>query len=60
MIHLGLMEKAGMIAQLRSSASALDDLDKAEKVYLDNPNIVYNLGGANVDVGTVREAFFMS
>ena len=58
--YLMFMEKAGMIAQLRSSASALDDLDKVEKVYLDNPNIVYNLGGPNVDVGTVRETFFMN
>ena len=58
--YLMYMEKAGMIAQLRSSASALDDLDKVEKVYLDNTNIAYNLGGKHVDVGTVRETFFMN
>ncbi|MBQ9041519.1 MAG: AAA family ATPase [Eggerthellaceae bacterium] len=58
--YLLYMEKAGMISQLRSSASALDDLDKVEKVYLDNPNILYNLGGQRVEVGTVRETFFMN
>lgn len=58
--YLMYMEKAGMIAQLRSAASALDDLDKVEKVYLDNTNILYNLGGSRVDVGTARETFFMN
>lgn len=58
--YLVYMEKAGMIAQLRSSASALDDLDKVEKVYLDNPNIAYNLAGERADIGTVRETFFMN
>lgn len=33
-------------------------LGKAEKVYLDNPNIQYSLGGEKVDAGTVRETFF--
>jgi len=58
--YLMHLEKAGMIAQLRSSASPLDDLDKVEKVYLDNPNIVYALGRERVDIGTVRETFFMN
>ena len=58
--YLMYLEKAGMIAQLRSCASPLDDLDKVEKVYLDNPNIVYSLGREKADVGTVRETFFMN
>ena len=58
--YLMYLEKAGMIAQLRSSASPLDDLDKVEKVYLDNSNIVYNLGRDRADIGTVRETFFMN
>ena len=58
--YLMYLEKAGMIAQLRSSASPLDDLDKVEKVYLDNPNIVYNLGRDRVNIGTIRETFFMN
>lgn len=58
--YLMHMEKAGMISQLRSSASPLDDLDKVEKIYLDNPNLVYNLGRDRVEIGTVRETFFMN
>ena len=57
--YLVYMEKAGMIALLRSGASGLGALGKTEKVYLDNPNILYNLCD-NCDVGTVRETFFFN
>ncbi len=57
--YLLYMEKAGMIAQLRTSASGLGALGKVEKVFLDNPNILYNLSDSG-DVGTVRETFFFN
>ena len=58
--YLLYMEKAGMIAQLRTTASGLGALGKVEKLYLDNTNILYNLAGDNVDIGTVRETFFFN
>ncbi|WP_165047823.1 MULTISPECIES: ATP-binding protein [unclassified Adlercreutzia] len=58
--YLIFMEKAGMIARLATGAGGLGALGKTEKVYLDNTNILYNLGGENVDVGTVRETFFFN
>lgn len=58
--YLLYLEKAGMIAQLRSGAGGLGALGKAEKVYLDNPNILYCLGGSGSDSGTVRETFFLN
>lgn len=56
--YLLFMEKAGMIAQLRTDRSALGALGKVEKVYLDNTNILVNLSEAAPDVGTMRETFF--
>lgn len=58
--YLGYMEKAGMIAQLRTGASGLGALGKPEKVYLDNTNILYNLSDGREDVGKVRETFFFN
>ena len=58
--YLLYMEKAGMIAQLRTSASGLGALGKVEKLYLDNTNILFNLAGENADIGTVRETFFFN
>ena len=57
--YLVYMEKAGMIAQLRTGASGLGALGKVEKVYLDNANIMHNLCDA-CDAGTVRETFFFN
>lgn len=58
--YLNYMEKAGMIAQLRTGALGLGALGKAEKVYLDNTNILCNLSDGREDVGTVRETFFFN
>lgn len=56
--YLLYMEKAGMIAQLRTGASGIGALGKAEKIYLDNTNILYVLAGEGADIGNVRETFF--
>lgn len=58
--YLGYMEKAGMIAQLRTGARGMGALGKTVKVYLDNTNILYNLSAGNEDAGTVRETFFFN
>ena len=58
--YLGYMEKAGMIAQLRTGAGGLGALGKVEKVYLDNTNVLFNLSDGREDAGSVRETFFYS
>lgn len=58
--YLGYMEKAGMIALLRTGARGIGALGKTEKVYLDNTNILYNLSDGQEDVGSVRETFFFN
>jgi hypothetical protein len=52
------MEKAGMIGQLRDNTGGLRGLGKVEKVYLDNTNLAFVLGGASTDIGNIRETFF--
>ena len=58
--YLLYLEKAGMIAQLRTGASGLGALGKPDKIYLDNTNILYCLSDGNEDVGSVRETFFFN
>lgn len=58
--YLLYMEKAGMIMQLRTGAHGLGSLGKAEKVYLDNTNILFNLGRSEGDRGNARETFFFN
>ncbi len=54
------IEKAGLISQLRDSTGGIQGLGKVDKIYLDNPALIYVLGDKNVEVGTVRETFFFN
>ncbi len=52
------MEQAGMIGQLRDDTGGIRGVGKVEKVYLDNTNMAYLLGGQATDIGNIRETFF--
>lgn len=52
------MEQAGMIGQLRDDTGGIRGVGKVDKVYLDNTNMAYLLGGNATDVGNIRETFF--
>lgn len=54
------LEKAGLVSQLRTSTQGIQGLGKVDKIYLDNPNLIYTLGSSNVEIGTVRETFFFN
>jgi len=56
--YLLYMEQAGMIGQLRDDTGGLRGIGKVEKVYLDNTNLAYLLGGTATDVENIRETFF--
>ena len=58
--YLLYMERAGMIAQLHDSTEGIRSLEKADKLYLDNTNIIYVLTPDRADVGNIRETFFMN
>lgn len=55
-----LLEKSGLIAQLRTSTQGIQGLGKVDKIYLDNPVLIYVLGEPHVEIGTVRETFFFN
>ncbi len=54
------LERAGLISQLRTSTHGIQGLGKVDKIYLDNPTLIYALGNRNVEIGTVRETFFFN
>ncbi|MDV7390118.1 hypothetical protein RZS08_02140, partial [Arthrospira platensis SPKY1] len=56
--YFSYMEKAGLIGQLRQTTKGLRALGKVEKVYLDNPNLIYALGSERPNLGNLRETFF--
>ncbi|MCM1502118.1 MAG: AAA family ATPase [Bacteroidales bacterium] len=54
------IEEAGLIAQLRDDTSGIRGLGKVDKIYLDNTNLIYNLGGERAEIGNIRETFFFN
>lgn len=58
--YFDYLEDAGMIAQLPDDTSGIRGLGKTDKVYLDNPNLVYALAEGEVNAGNLRETFFLN
>lgn len=56
--YLLLLERVQMIGQLRDDTGGIRGLGKVEKVYLDNPSLMYVLAPQDVEIGNVRETFF--
>lgn len=58
--YLHLLERADLLMLLRSSTHGISKMNKPEKVYLNNPNLISALASHTYEVGTVRETFFMN
>lgn len=54
---LSLLEDAQLIGTVSRKARAIKHLNSPDKMFLDNPNMLYALSG-QVEIGTVRETFF--
>ena len=56
--YLHFLAEARLIGLLYPAGRSVAALQKPEKVYLDNPNLLYALGMGNAERGTAREVFF--
>jgi hypothetical protein len=54
------LEDAGLLYLLHRKAKGITRLQKPEKIYLANPNLAFALNEKNIDVGNLRETFFVS
>ena len=53
------LERAGLLQLLTDNAKNLKVLSRPEKIFLNNPNLMYALGD-QVNIGTLRETFFFN
>lgn len=56
--YLGYLQKAGLIRMLPAQGGGMSLMNKPEKIYLDNTNLIHSLAVANVNGGNERETFF--
>ena len=59
--YLKYLEDAGVILTVAKSGKGLREMEKPEKIYLNNPNLYHALSRSrNPDIGAMRETFFMN
>lgn len=56
--YLGFLEKAKLIKMIPSSQKGMSSLNKPEKIYLDNTNLLQALTNTTINDGNKRETFF--
>lgn len=52
------LEEAKLIRRLFTDLESTGDLQKPDKILLDNPNLIYTLSSVEPEIGTVRESYF--
>lgn len=57
--YIQYLKDADVISNLYSENKSLSSFEKPAKIYLNNTNQIYAFGKADVNIGTIREAFFM-
>lgn len=58
--YLVYLEEAHIIRNLYKDAKGITRLQKPDKIYLENTNLMYALSPGNVNTGNVRETFFIN
>lgn len=58
--YLYYLDRAQIITWLGSDMAGINYLNKPEKLYLNNPNLVHALGGEMSNYGNLRETFFLN
>lgn len=56
--YLSYLDEAKLTIRLFSKLETITELQKPDKLYLDNPNLLYTLSSERPLIGTVRETFF--
>ena len=54
------LERAGLVNELYKQTKGIGALTKPEKLYLNNTNLMYALAKDSVDIGNLRETFFIN
>ena len=58
--YIDYLEKSGLFNVLREDVAGDGLLQKVEKLFLDNSNIIHSLGLDKTDEGTIRETMFLT
>ncbi len=57
---IDLLDRAELIKQLKQKSKGNKILQKPDKIYLNNTNLMYALDFGGINIGTIRETFFLN
>jgi len=57
-LYLKLLSDADLLQLLHVENKGINSLNKPEKIYLDNTNLMFNQSSNNANIGNIRETFF--
>jgi hypothetical protein len=60
MKYLFLLTRADLLMLLQTETNGISRMNKPEKVYLNNPNLMHALSGGQGNSGTIRETFLFN
>lgn len=55
-----ILDRAGLVNELYKDTSGIGVLTKPEKLFINNTNLMYVLAKDNINIGNVRETFFLN
>lgn len=58
--YIRYLEKANLISLLYNQPTGINSINKPEKLFLSNPNLMYVLAEESTNTGNLRESFFLS
>jgi len=58
--YMKYLSDAGIITLLIPPGKGINSLNKPDKIYLQNTNLMYSLAPENTEMGNIRETFFIS
>ncbi|MBL4653377.1 MAG: AAA family ATPase [Flavobacteriales bacterium] len=58
--YLKLLHDAELLQLLYVKEKGINSLNKPEKIYLANTNLIYNQGNSSSNIGNIRETFFFN
>lgn len=58
--YIKYLSDAGIITLLLPPDKGINNLNKPDKIYLQNTNLMYSLAPENTETGNIRETFFIS
>jgi predicted AAA+ superfamily ATPase len=58
--YIRYLEEACIIKQLYTKVHGIGSLQKPQKIYFENPNLIYSLSELSSNIGTVRETFVLN